>query len=312
MVLPPNYLRRIYSLIREHGGLCIADEVQTGFGRVGDHMWAFESQGVVPDIVTLGKPFGNGFPLSAMVTTREVAESLRDVEYFNTFGGNPVACAVGLEVLSVLEDEALQQNAKRTGDYTRSIVSQLTAKHRPIGDVRGMGLLLGIEFVADRESRVPDAACAYYVMQWMRAHRNVLVCVVCVCVCVCVCVRVCVCVCVCVCVRPYLIFFLFSCLCASACACMHVAACVCAHLPRTHLCVRVCFTHACMIYVAVCMHACMYTHVCVCVCTRHMHTHVFIHTYTYPHTMIHVYIHIIHTYMHTYIPYIHACMHAYI
>ena len=239
MVLPPNYLRRIYSLIREHGGLCIADEVQTGFGRVGDHMWAFESQGVVPDIVTLGKPFGNGFPLSAMVTTREVAESLRDVEYFNTFGGNPVACAVGLEVLSVLEDEALQQNAKRTGDYTRSIVSQLTAKHRPIGDVRGMGLLLGIEFVADRESRVPDAACAYYVMQWMRAHRNVLVCVVCVCVCVCVCVRVCVCVCVCVSGHILFSFYFLACVPAPAHACMLLLAYALICHVHTYVCVCV-------------------------------------------------------------------------
>ena len=260
LVLPPNYLRRIYSLIREHGGLCIADEVQTGFGRVGDHMWAFESQGVVPDIVTLGKPFGNGFPLSAVVTTREVAESLRNVEYFNTFGGNPVACAVGLEVLSVLQDEALQQNAKCTGDYTRSIVSQLSAKHRPIGDVRGMGLLLGIEFVADRESRVPDADCAYYVMQWMRAHRNVLV-------------------------SGHILFavFFFACVPAPAHECM---CCMCMRSSAMHTQMCMCMFYKCLhgIHGYVCMHLC--THTCACVLVHDICMHACMYKYIHTHTHI--------------------------
>jgi 4-aminobutyrate aminotransferase-like enzyme len=164
----------MHDLVRAQGGLAIADEVQTGFGRIGDHMWAFEAQGAVPDIVTVGKPFGNGFPLSAVVTTREVAEKV-DLEYFNTFGGNPVACAVGLEVLQVIEDEGLQQNARDTGAYTRRLVAQLADTHACIGDVRGMGLIFGCEFVKDRVTREPDARLADHCMQFLRAERNVLV-----------------------------------------------------------------------------------------------------------------------------------------
>ena len=175
VVLPPGYLQQMHALVRHHGGLAIADEVQVGFGRIGDHMWGFEAHGATPDIVTIGKPFGNGFPLSAIVTTREVAESARTVEYFNTFGGSPVACAIGLEVLQVVEDEALRENARDTGLYTRTLVANLAAKHECIGDVRGMGLLFGCEFVTDRATREPDARLADHCMQWMRAERQVLV-----------------------------------------------------------------------------------------------------------------------------------------
>ena len=177
VVLPPEYLQRMHALARQHGALAISDEVQAGFGRVGEHMWAFQSGGeqVVPDIVTIGKPFGNGFPLAAVVTTREVAASLQEVEYFNTFGGNPVACAVGLEVMSVLEEEGLQHKALDAGTHTLKLLQGLAHSHPAIGDVRGTGLLLGIEFVRDRATREPDATAVEYVMLWMRAHRHVLV-----------------------------------------------------------------------------------------------------------------------------------------
>ena len=179
VVLPDGYLQEMHRIVRGAGGLAIADEVQTGFGRVGSHMWAFEAHDAVPDIVTIGKPFGNGFPLAAVVCTREVAESATQVEYFNTFGGIPVACAVGLEVLNVIEDEQLQQNALDVGAYTRGLVRELMASAdgagRRIGDVRGMGLIFGVEFVKDRETREPDAETAAHVMHWARTHANVLV-----------------------------------------------------------------------------------------------------------------------------------------
>ncbi len=176
VVLPEGYLARMHALVRAHGGLAIADEVQVGLGRVGSHMWGFEAHGAVPDIVTVGKPFGNGFPLAAVVTTAEVAQASRNVEYFNTFGGNPVACAVGLEVLRVLADEGLQANALELGAYVRArIRDELMAVHAPIGDVRGAGLIFGVEFVADRASREPDAECAAFVMNHMRSVGGVLV-----------------------------------------------------------------------------------------------------------------------------------------
>lgn len=175
VVLPPGYLKQMHSATRAAGALAIADEVQTGFGRVGTHMWAFEAHRATPDIVTVGKPFGNGFPLSAVITTREVADASKGFEYFNTFGGNPVACAVGLELLSVLSDEGLPENALHTGTYTRELLSNLALRHEAIGDVRGMGLLIGIELVKCRATREPDADAAHHVMQWMRVHRNVLV-----------------------------------------------------------------------------------------------------------------------------------------
>jgi 4-aminobutyrate aminotransferase-like enzyme len=175
VVLPDGYLKQMHGLVRAHGGLAIADEVQTGFGRIGSHMWAFESQDATPDIVTVGKPFGNGFPLAAVVTTREVAEASARIEYFNTFGGNPVACAVGLEVLQVVGDERLQEHALHTGRATRALLEELALKQPSIGDVRGMGLLLGVELVKDRTTREPDPDAASFAMQWMRSYQNVLV-----------------------------------------------------------------------------------------------------------------------------------------
>jgi 4-aminobutyrate aminotransferase-like enzyme len=176
----------MYKRTRDAGGITIADEVQTGFGRIGSHFWAFETQGadVVPDIMTVGKPFGNGFPLSAVVTTNAVAASAQNIEYFNTFGGNPVACAVGLEVLNVIRREKLQQNALEVGTYVISQLTALKAKHDKIGDVRGMGLLFGVELVSDRSTKEPDADAATFVMQRAKSmgvlvstdgpHRNVV------------------------------------------------------------------------------------------------------------------------------------------
>jgi 4-aminobutyrate aminotransferase-like enzyme len=157
VVLPDNYLKEAHMHVRAAGGVCIADEVQTGFGRVGTHFWAFETQGVVPDIVTLGKPFGNGYPLAGVVTTPEIAASFAatGMEYFNTFGGSPVSCAVGLAVLDVIRDEQLQLHAREVGTYMATRLTALSHKYSIIGDVRGFGLFLGVEFVRDRVTLEP-------------------------------------------------------------------------------------------------------------------------------------------------------------
>ncbi|GHB36557.1 hypothetical protein GCM10007094_27730 [Pseudovibrio japonicus] len=159
--LPDGYLEEVYKLIRAEGGLCVADEVQVGFGRVGSHWWAFETQGVTPDVVTMGKPIGNGHPMAALVTTREVADSFNNgMEYFNTFGGNPVSCAVGLSVLNVIEREGLRDNARVVGGYILSGLHRLMEKYEVLGDVRGMGLFLGVELVIDRRSKQPATEVA--------------------------------------------------------------------------------------------------------------------------------------------------------
>ncbi|HLI05113.1 MAG TPA: aminotransferase class III-fold pyridoxal phosphate-dependent enzyme [Ktedonobacteraceae bacterium] len=174
IVLPDHYLRDAYHYVHEAGGVCIADEVQTGFGRVGTHFWGFETQGVVPDIVTMGKPIGNGHPLAAVVTTPEIAASFDNgMEYFNTFGGNPVSCAIGLAVLDVIEDEQLQANALHTGTYLLHGLCQLMEKHPIIGAVRGLGLFIGVELVRDRETREPAPRQAAYIANRMR-ERGIL------------------------------------------------------------------------------------------------------------------------------------------
>lgn len=171
---PGGYLQAAAAAVRAAGGVFIADEVQTGFGRVGSHMWAFELQGVAPDIVTLGKPIGNGHPLAAVVTTREVAESFRTgMEYFNTFGGNPVSCVTGLAVLDVLEQENLQEHALVTGRHFLSGLRELQDRHALIGDVRGHGLFLGVELVRDRGTLEPATGEAADLMEVMR-QRGVL------------------------------------------------------------------------------------------------------------------------------------------
>ena len=176
MVVPPaGYLREVYRHIRAAGGVTIADEVQVGFGRTGKHFWGFQTQEVVPDIVTLGKPIGNGHPLAAVITTREIADAFATgMEYFSTFGGNPVSCAVGLAVLDVLRDERLQENALVVGERLLDGLRRLRQKHEIIGDVRWMGLFLGIELVRDRTTLEPAAAVAAYVAERMK-DRGILI-----------------------------------------------------------------------------------------------------------------------------------------
>ncbi|MCG8416449.1 MAG: aminotransferase class III-fold pyridoxal phosphate-dependent enzyme [Proteobacteria bacterium] len=172
--LPPGYLDAAYKATRSAGGVCIADEVQVGFGRVGEWLWGFELQNVVPDIVTLGKPMGNGHPLGAVLTTRDIARAFDNgMEYFNTFGGNPVSCAIGLAVLDVIEQEGLQEHARTVGNHFMQGLRDLQIRHPGIGDVRGHGLFLGIEFVKDPASRTPDAKTAGEVVEQMR-DRHIL------------------------------------------------------------------------------------------------------------------------------------------
>ena len=169
IVFPPGYLAEVYRHVRSAGGVCIADEVQVGFGRLGKYFWGFESQGVVPDIVVLGKPIGNSFPLAAVITTPEIAASFDNgMEFFSTFGGNPVSCAAGLAVLDVIEQEHLQENALRTGDRLISALKELQASHPLIGDVRGSGLFLGLDLVQDRETRRPATKEASYITNRLR------------------------------------------------------------------------------------------------------------------------------------------------
>ncbi len=155
VVFPDGYLKNVYAHVRAAGGVCIADEVQTGFGRTGTHFWGFETQGVVPDIVTMAKGIGNGAPLAAVVTTPKIAATLTQKVHFNTFGGNPVVSAIGKAVLEVIEKENTQQNCLELGAFLLAGLEQLKAKHKIIGDVRGMGLMLGIEFVKDRATKTP-------------------------------------------------------------------------------------------------------------------------------------------------------------
>ncbi len=169
IVFPPDYLAEVYRHVRGAGAVCIADEVQVGFGRLGTHFWGFETQGVVPDIVVLGKPIGNAFPLAAVITTPEIANSFNNgMEFFSTFGGNPVACAAGLAVLDVLEEENLQQHALHVGAHLIEGLKSLQTRHALIGDVRGSGLFLGIDLVLDRETREAAPLQASYVVNRLR------------------------------------------------------------------------------------------------------------------------------------------------
>ena len=173
-IIPPEeYLATTYAHVRAAGGVCIADEVQVGFGRIGSHFWGFEQQGVVPDIVVMGKPIGNGHPLAAVVTTTEIARAFADngMEFFSTFGGNPVSCAVGKAVLDVIRDEGLQENAHRVGNYLCDGLRSLMDRHPLIGDVRGQGLFIGIELVRDRETLEPATREASEMVDALREAR---------------------------------------------------------------------------------------------------------------------------------------------
>src|SRR4029453_7087619 len=168
VVFPENYLKHVYEYVRAAGGVCIADEVQTGFGRTGTHYWGFETQDVVPDIVTMAKGIGNGAPLGAVVTTSKVAATLAQRLHFNTFGGNPVVCAQGAAVLDVIDHEKLQANALKIGNQIFAGLERLKEKNDLTGALRGKGLLLGIELVKDRATKEPAAAECAQIMEACR------------------------------------------------------------------------------------------------------------------------------------------------
>lgn len=172
---PPEYMRAVARAVREAGGLLVGDEVQSGHGRFGDHLWSFESSGIRPDIVTTGKPMGNGHPVAAVITRSDILDRVGErTHLFSTFGGNPVACAAALAVMDVIEEEGLQDNAREVGAYLREGLVGLMERHALIGDVRGRGLMVGVELVRDRSTREPAAAEAGAVVNAMR-DRGVLV-----------------------------------------------------------------------------------------------------------------------------------------
>ena len=156
LIVPPaDFFKIVYDVVRQHGGLCIADEVQTAWGRTGEHYWGFENFSVMPDIVTMAKGIGNGSPLGACTTRPEIAQNLAKRLHFNTFGGNPVSALAGLTSIQIVDEENIQQRAKQIGGYLREKLHELAEKHELIGDVRGMGLLLGVELVRDRKTKEP-------------------------------------------------------------------------------------------------------------------------------------------------------------
>lgn len=172
--LPKGFLTGAAEAVRKAGGLLIADEVQPGFGRTGDNMWGHQHAGIVPDVVTLGKPMGNGHPIAGVVAGSETLNAFRKAfRYFNTFGGNPVSCAAGMAVLEVLEDEKLVENAKNVGKYAKDGLVRLAQKHSVIGDVRGSGLFFGAELVLDRAEKTPAPELATRLINEMR-KRGVL------------------------------------------------------------------------------------------------------------------------------------------
>jgi 4-aminobutyrate aminotransferase-like enzyme len=174
IVLPPAYVRGVYDAVRAAGGVCIADEVQTGYGRIGTHFWGFESYDVVPDIVVLGKPMGNGHPIGAVVTSTEIADSFDNgMEFFSTFGGNTVSCAIGLAVLDEVLENDLRAHALAVGNVLKSSLNELMKTHEIIGEVRGSGLFLGVELVRDRITLEPATSEADFVVNAMR-ERQVL------------------------------------------------------------------------------------------------------------------------------------------
>ncbi len=171
VVLPQGYLKKVFEKVRQAGGLCIVDEVQVGFGRVGAHYWGFELQDIIPDIVTMGKPIGNGHPMGAVVTTPEIAAAFANgMEFFSTFGGNPVSSAIGRTVLQVVEEENLQQQALEVGNYLKKGLTELQKQFPIIGDVRGHGFFLGFELVKDPITKTPAADQASYLANRMRTR----------------------------------------------------------------------------------------------------------------------------------------------
>ncbi|KAJ8911427.1 hypothetical protein NQ315_005960 [Exocentrus adspersus] len=172
---PKNYIKIVYDIVKKQGGLFVADEVQTGFGRTGEHFWGFEMHGIVPDIVTMAKGIGNGFPLAAVATTPEIAQGLTKAAHFNTYGGNPISCAVGIAVLDIIKDEKLQENSKEVGTYLLLELAKLKSQYPVIGDVRGKGLMVGVELVSDPESRKPlDAHTFMRFWEYCRDQRLIV------------------------------------------------------------------------------------------------------------------------------------------
>ena len=158
LILPKGFLKESFTKVKNAVGVCIADEIQIGFGRMGSHFWGFESEGAIPDIVTMGKSMGNGHPLSAVVTTQEIADTFNNgMEYFNSIGGNPVSCAVGQAVLNVIKEEDLQENALAVGSYLLERLKKLQMQHNLIGEVRGRGLFIGIELIKDDAPAAAEA-----------------------------------------------------------------------------------------------------------------------------------------------------------
>ena len=175
VIIPTDFMKEAFVLVKEAGGLFIVDEVQIGFGRIGTHFWGFEMSSVQPDIVTLGKSIGNGHPLSAVITTKHIAETFNNgMEYFNSFGGNPVSCKIGQSVLDIIEDEGLQNNAQEAGKYLLNGLNLLQQKNSLIGDVRGRGLFIGVEIIKNNNKLSPDAIVADKIVNALR-HKRVLI-----------------------------------------------------------------------------------------------------------------------------------------
>ena len=172
--MPAGYIPGAFERVRAAGGVCIVDEVQSGFGKTGEHMWGFQSDGVVPDIVVMAKGIGNGIPLGAVVARKEIAESMSEKYLFHTYGANPVACAAGRAVLKVIEEEDLIANAKRVGAILKNRLLELMGKYEIIGDVRGKGFMLAIELVKDRRTRKPAADETAFVFERSRVHGLVM------------------------------------------------------------------------------------------------------------------------------------------
>ncbi|KAM6116450.1 LOW QUALITY PROTEIN: 5-phosphohydroxy-L-lysine phospho-lyase [Pterocles gutturalis] len=178
-IIPPaGYFQKVAEHVRKAGGVFVADEIQVGFGRVGKHFWAFQLQGedFIPDIVTMGKPIGNGHPIACVATTKEIAEAFAatGVEYFNTFGGNPVSCATGLAVLDVIEKEHLQAHATEVGNFLMKLLQEQKIKHPIIGDVRGSGLFIGVDLIKDQAERTPATAEAEYLITRLKEEYILL------------------------------------------------------------------------------------------------------------------------------------------
>jgi 4-aminobutyrate aminotransferase-like enzyme len=169
VLLPDGYLAAAYAAVRAHGGLCIADEVQVGYGRLGHRWWAHEGQGVVPDMITIAKAMGNGYPLGAVITTRAIADAFKKQgSLFSSAGGSPASCVAGLAVLDAIRDEGLQANAARVGDFLLACFAELKARFPLIGAVHGMGLYQGVELVRDRDSLEPASAECFAICERLR------------------------------------------------------------------------------------------------------------------------------------------------